>query len=568
MNMTELYSFIESTLIDTFLQLAKVNIITGEFQYLKQDSEIKKDFEGITNIYEYMKKFVSEKYVYPEFVEEYLKFSDPEYVQKKVFGGERVIVYRYKRKTSNGGRWVIFSITAPKNSSADNPWVVFGLRDSDTASTALTNAMSALSVIYHKILKINITDDSFEVIKTVSYELPDKSLSKITDWLRTFAESGNVHEEDMDVYRKFTEIEHIKDHFRKKNTRLSCRYRRKHIEGGFRWAQMDILPDVDYSDDNASLLLFVKDVHDEHMAELRHRQELVDNFNRDALTLLYNRHRFNEDLEVLNNNMPQLLTCLYIDVNGLHELNNLLGHQKGDDMLCCVADTLKIYFPEEKLYRIGGDEFVMLSKTLTKNDVERVIVEVRKTLAENKYEISAGAESNVPGISVYKTVGAAELAMRKDKELFYKNKSGSRSKRSANEELEKLLTEKRDAEYFLKLIAGSYAGVYFVDLERDTLRYLYIPEYFKNILERTSFTFTSAMGIYAKKYIQSEYYDDFIELLDKNYIYKRLKNEEIISFMYKKVNGTVMSLKILKINENSKLKNETVWIFSSDEFEI
>ena len=101
-NKPELYSFIESTLIDTFLQLARVNIITGEYQYLKQDPDIKKDFEGVTNIYDYMRKFASEKYVYPEFVDEYMKFSDPEYVQKKVFGGERTIVYRYKRKTPNG----------------------------------------------------------------------------------------------------------------------------------------------------------------------------------------------------------------------------------------------------------------------------------------------------------------------------------------------------------------------------------------------------------------------------------------------------------------------------------
>lgn len=86
-NKPELYSFIESTLIDTFLQLARVNIITGEYQYLKQDPDIKKDFEGVTNIYDYMRQFASEKYVYPEFVDEYMKFSDPEYVQKKVFGG-------------------------------------------------------------------------------------------------------------------------------------------------------------------------------------------------------------------------------------------------------------------------------------------------------------------------------------------------------------------------------------------------------------------------------------------------------------------------------------------------
>ncbi len=565
MDKTELYGFIEKTLIDTFLQLARVNIVTGEFQYLKQDPQIKNDFEGMTDIYEYMEKFASEKYVYPEFVEEYRKFADPKYVQERVFGGERFIVYSYRRKTARGGRWVMFSITAPDGCCADDPWVVFGLRDSDLASTALTDAMTALSAIYYKILKINLTDDSFEVIKAVERDKPDESISGIVEWLTEFADAGNVHEEDMEVYRRFTDVENIKEHFRKRKTRLSNRYRRKHAEGGFRWAQMDLVPAMDYTDENVSLLLFVKDVHDEHMAELRHRQELVDNFNRDALTLLYNRHRFNDDLEALNADASQDFTCLYIDVNGLHELNNLLGHQKGDDMLCCVADTLKLYFPDDRLYRIGGDEFVVISRRLTKKDVERVLAEVRKTLAESKYEISAGIESRLPDLAVYKTVGAAELAMRRDKEQFYKNKKADRKKRSANEELEKMLTEKRDAEYFLKLLATRYAGVYFVDMERDTLRYIYIPEYFKNILERSSFSFSTAMKMYAQKYIGSEYYDEFLQLLDKNNIYKKFDANGVIAYKYKKVNGADMRLKIFRMDEGARNKNETVWVFSGDE---
>ncbi len=568
MNDSELYEFVEETLIGACLQLAKVNVMTGEYVYLKSDPEIAKDFEGVTNIYEYMRRLASEEYVYPEFCEEYLRFSDPEYVREKVFSGEKTIVYRYKRKTPSGGRWLNFSISIPDNCSPENPWVVFALRDSDTASTALADAMSALSVVYYKILKVNFTTDTFEVVKAVENEQPDENVTKITEWLRLFAEKGNVHEEDMNVYLQFTATDHIKEHFSKRKTRLSCRYRRRHIDGGYRWAQLDLLPGMDYTDDNVSLLLFVKDVHDEHMAELRHRQELVDNFNRDALTLLYNRRSFNEDLEKMNENMPELVTCLYIDVNGLHELNNLLGHQKGDDMLCCVADTLKIFFPEERMYRIGGDEFVMMSKKLTKTDVERILVEIRKTLAESDYYISAGAGSCGKDSSVYKAVGAAELAMRKDKELFYKNSSGDRRKRTANEELEKLLTEKRDAEYFLKLIATSYAGVYFVDIERDTLRYIYMPEYFKNLLERTSFSFNKAMHQYAKKYVEAEYYEDLIKLLDKNELYRRLENEKIVFFKYKKVNGVEMRLKVIKIDERADEKNETVWIFSGDEVEV
>ena len=51
--------------------------------------------------------------------------------------------------------------------------------------------------------------------------------------------------------------------------------------------------------------------------------------------------------------------CVYIDANGLHELNNERGHEAGDLMLRFVADSLMEQFPRGSLYRVGGDEFVV-----------------------------------------------------------------------------------------------------------------------------------------------------------------------------------------------------------------
>ncbi len=560
-----LYEFVEKTLMDTFLQLARVNLMTGGYEYLKRDDELSKGFDDVDNIYDYMKRLASEKLIYPEFKEEYLKFSDPEYVRRRVFGGEKRIAFEYKRKTLNGARWISFNIVVPEGCCEERPWVVFGLRDSDRDATAMTDAMSALSSIYHKILKIDLTKDSFEIVKASENEYPDNGTTRITDWWKSFAQSGNVHKEDLNVYNSFIETEHLKEHFRHTRNRLSCRYRRKSADGGFRWAQMDIIPSMEYSDEEVILMLFVKDVHEEHIAELRHRQELVDNFNRDALTLLYNRHKFNDDLENFKNGEGQLFTCLYIDVNGLHELNNSLGHQKGDDMLCCVADTLKKYYPEEKSYRIGGDEFVMLSSKLSKSSTERILEEVRRSLKKSGYEISAGIESGKQGALVYKTVGAAELAMRKDKEIYYKENSHIRRKRAMNDELEKLLEEKRDAEYFLRLIASKYAGVYFVDIARDTLRYIYIPDYFKKLLQRTSFSFSEAIKLYIEKYVESGSQDSFRELLEFDRLAERLRGGSSVSFDYLKVNGSKMNLKIIQINEPTGGKHETIWIFAGDE---
>ncbi len=556
-NESELYGFIENTLMNDFVQLARVNIVDGSFEFLKLSPNIHTNPADFDNIFDYAKSVAESGYISPYYTEGYFKFIEPETIRRRVFGGERRIVYRYKR---SDGKWDVFSITSPKDCTPENPWAVFSLMNSDITSTALTEAMTALSVIYYKILKINLTTNSFKVVKADSNEQIEDGITTITDWWSSFARLGNVHEEDLDVYTEFTDTEKIKAHFREKRTRISCRYRRKNAAGGYHWAQMDIVADDDYSDDNAKLILYVKDVHEEHIAELHHREELVDNFNRDALTLLYNRHTFHDDIDKARSENIPLMTCLYADVNGLHEMNNSLGHRKGDDMLCCVADTLKAFFPDDRIYRIGGDEFVMLSRNLKKQDAELTAKKVSRRLNRFNYAISTGVESGT-GIDAVSIVDKAEQTMRLNKEKYYQSHQHDRKKRTMNEELEKMLTEKRDEEYFLNLIGDMYAGVYFIDIKHDSLRYIFIPEYFKGLLEEASFSVSRALMMYADKFVESGYIDSFCALLDFGELSKMLDEHERVDYDYKKKNGAEMNLKILRTSAPSDGKEETIWIF-------
>ena len=72
------------------------------------------------------------------------------------------------------------------------------------------------------------------------------------------------------------------------------------------------------------------------------------------------------------------ICCIYVDVNGLHELNNTQGHAAGDKMLQTVASLMRTQFGDRHVYRIGGDEFVVLAQ-----DMEYVQVTTGlKTLVE------------------------------------------------------------------------------------------------------------------------------------------------------------------------------------------
>ena len=162
----DIYVFVDETMTENFLKLARVNIVTGEFEFAKQSMELRDEgYEDITNIYAYIKKQVDDKLVLSEYAADYLRYSDPQYVQKRVFSGEKRIIQSYKRKAGKDYMWVTFAIVVPDDCTEENPWVVFSWREADTDTITMIDALVTLSGTYYKILRINAEKDTFEVIK-------------------------------------------------------------------------------------------------------------------------------------------------------------------------------------------------------------------------------------------------------------------------------------------------------------------------------------------------------------------------------------------------------------------
>ena len=120
----------------------------------------------------------------------------------------------------------------------------------------------------------------------------------------------------------------------------------------------------------------------------------------DQVTGLFNRSAFEK---YLNESEPHTFShtvCVYIDVNGLHELNNKHGHEAGDKLLQSVAECLRAQFPDDGLYRIGGDEFVVFSKA-DAAVCEARMQAVSSALAAQDYSISYGiaAQETTEGLS-------------------------------------------------------------------------------------------------------------------------------------------------------------------------
>lgn len=124
----------------------------------------------------------------------------------------------------------------------------------------LNEAHKLLCSLYTKILKINLTTDTFTIISMEEAER-DKASGfsvRISQWLELFGRNGYVHPDDLENYLTKTSPAYMRNYFRQGKTSLTIYYRRKHGDR-FKQAMMEIIPAGDYADENQSLFLYVKD---------------------------------------------------------------------------------------------------------------------------------------------------------------------------------------------------------------------------------------------------------------------------------------------------------------------
>lgn len=140
----------------------------------------------------------------------------------------------------------------------------------------------------------------------------------------------------------------------------------------------------------------------------------------DLNTNLKNRNAYENHLQEFPLRCTNSLSCVFVDVNGLHELNNLKGHAEGDKMLRIVADKLKDEFGDD-CFRVGGDEFVAFAFDESYENMRRRISSFEQAVDEEGYSVAVGtATHSAGGIDVDFLVKTAEQRMYMAKEEHYR----------------------------------------------------------------------------------------------------------------------------------------------------
>lgn len=283
---------------------------------------------------------------------------------------------------------------------------------------------------------------------------------------------------------------------------------------------------------------------------------------RDSLTGLLNRNAFDDDVEFIQATHDKPLTVMYIDLIGLHEINNHLGHARGDVVLCELADAARAYFGDDNIYRIGGDEFVIISFAHSMAQSARQMGYMRQELLDHGCELSVGMAESDDGGDIPDLVNQAENEMRKDKKRYYASGSGKRQLRTLNKQLEDILVRNKDMESLLQHLNTRYSIAYVVNLRADTQRPVVVPGYVQKMLDKHGGSFHEMLLDYCDNLVAPAYRDGFRMLFDYDYVRDRICREGAIRYAYVRNDGERF---LITIFPDTHSVDEVMWVFAKED---
>lgn len=143
----------------------------------------------------------------------------------------------------------------------------------------------------------------------------------------------------------------------------------------------------------------------------------------DALTGVCSRMAYHEAIESYAEHIPEDLAVFLIDINGLKRVNDTLGHEAGDELICGAAHCITEAVGDKgRTFRIGGDEFVVFA-AMQKAQADETLAEMDRIMAAwsgvkvKALSVSAGyaLANEFAGCSVEELTKEADKAMYEQK---------------------------------------------------------------------------------------------------------------------------------------------------------
>lgn len=254
-------------------------------------------------------------------------------------------------------------------------------------------------------------------IESTKYMLQEIPLLIIKRWIKQFKNNEMFIIEDIDKDEEINEIEY--DILSKQNI--------KRLISAPIWGKEDIfgfigVDNPKYIHNDICLLKSLSYFIIERIEKRKLNEKLKFLSYIDSLTGTYNRNKYNIYISELKNITLKSVGVSFFDINGLKYINDNLGHKEGDRMILSVSDTLKSIFKGYDIFRVGGDEFVVICVDIEESKFTVLIEKARKSFGEisKKQLASIGYKWSNENFNIDYLINEADRFMYIEKKKYYK----------------------------------------------------------------------------------------------------------------------------------------------------
>ena len=194
---------------------------------------------------------------------------------------------------------------------------------------------------------------------------------------------------------------------------------------------LELCNDVPYNPQSLDVVYGIAEVY-------RNYQSLLDYSERDALTGLLNRKTFDEQFSryARAESPPSLADdsaaaeslerhwLAVIDIDHFKQVNDRFGHLYGDEVLILVTNLLRSSFrSHDRIFRFGGEEFVVLLRSVTLDDAHRIFNRLRTNIEQHMFP-QVGRVTVTVGFTCTAGGASVEVLGHADQALYYGKENG------------------------------------------------------------------------------------------------------------------------------------------------
>ena len=380
----------------------------------------------------------------------------------------------YRQKLGDDFKYVTLNAVAPKNDPAH---IVVGVLNVDSQmkreqsilkeSELFNNVAMVLASRYEVIYRVNInTNEYYEFSSSEKYsklEVGNRGDDFFADSQRNM--KGDIYEDDYPMMAQAINKDYILSKLEHMN-KMYLHYR-LNLDGRPQYVSLVIMRVSEKSD---FIIVALENTDEAKRRELEFEAKIgsaMDMANKDALTGVKNKHAYvnaeshlNEQIEAGVDGLEFAIAIC--DINGLKQVNDERGHSAGDKFIKDACSIICEVFDHSPVYRIGGDEFVVILRGADYENRHDLVKRFYNTQVDNRHNglvtLAYGLAEFIPE----KDLTVQDVFERADN-LMYANKKRFKEQ-PINEEAESIESYSfvRFYELYEKLLS---AMVHFEDLD-------------------------------------------------------------------------------------------------------